>query len=78
MADGAAKAELSKLYFGRLDGPGEPRVVTGGVCYCCRTAISSGPDGSLYAAWRHVDSGNIRDIAFAVSRDNGRTFATPI
>ena len=77
-ADGAAKAQLSKLYFSRLAGSGDAQVVTGGVCYCCKTAVAAGPDGSLYAAWRHVYPGNIRDIAFTVSRDNGRTFAAPI
>jgi hypothetical protein len=76
--DGAAKAELSKLYFSRLDGSGDPRALTGGVCYCCKTAVAAGPNGSLYAAWRHVYPGNIRDIAFTVSRDNGRTFAAPL
>jgi len=34
-----------------------------------------------FAAWRHVYPGNIRDIAFTVSRDGGRTlrnrFASP-
>jgi hypothetical protein len=78
LSDGASKAELSKLYFSRLDGAGDPRALTGGVCYCCKTAIAAGSDGSLYAAWRHVYPGNIRDIAFTVSRDNGRTFATPV
>ena len=76
-ADGSARAQLSKLYFGRLDGSGTPRALTGGVCYCCKTAVAAGPDGSLFAAWRHVYPGNIRDIAFTVSRDGGRTFAAP-
>jgi len=78
MSDGAAKAQLSKLYFSRLDGTDDPRPLTGGVCYCCKTAVAAGRDGSLYAAWRHVYPGNIRDIAFTVSRDNGRTFAAPL
>jgi hypothetical protein len=77
-ADGAARAQLSKLYFGRLDGSDTPRALTGGVCYCCKTAVAAGPDGSLFAAWRHVYPGNIRDIAFTVSRDGGRTFAAPL
>ena len=34
-------------------------------------------DGTLFAAWRHVYPGNIRDIAFTTSRDGGRTFAAP-
>lgn len=76
-ADGAAKAQLSKLYFGDVDAGGA-RVVTGGVCYCCKTSIAASADGSLYAVWRHVYPGNIRDIAFTSSRDDGRSFAPPI
>ena len=70
-ADSVAKAQLSKLYIGGV-------AVTGGVCYCCKTALATGPDGAIYAAWRHVYPGNIRDIAFTVSRDNSRTFAAPV
>jgi hypothetical protein len=33
---------------------------------------------TLYAAWRHVFPGNLRDIAFMASRDGGRTFGRPI
>jgi hypothetical protein len=76
-ADGAARAQRSKLYFARLGDPGA-EALTGGVCYCCKTALTTGADGSIYAAWRHVYPGNIRDIAFTVSRDGGRTFAPPI
>ena len=75
--DGVARAQLSKLFFARLDGPESARELTGGVCYCCKTTIATGADGSIYAAWRHVYPGNIRDIAFTVSRDGGRTFAPP-
>ena len=82
-ADGAARAQLSKLYFSRLDdlsGGSEAtgRAIAGGVCYCCKTALAAGADGSIFAAWRHVYPGNIRDIAFTVSRDGGRTFPEPI
>jgi len=77
-ADGAARAQLSKLYFARVDDPSSAKAVTGGVCYCCKTAVATGPDGSIYAAWRHVYPGNIRDIAFTLSRDGGRTFAAPL
>ena len=75
--DVVAKLQLSKLYFARLDGSIPPVALTGGVCYCCKTALAAGPDGSLYAAWRHVYPGNIRDIAFSLSRDGGRTFSAP-
>jgi hypothetical protein len=76
--DGVAMAQKSKLYFASLDGSIAPHAVTGGVCYCCKTALAIGPSGAIFAAWRHVYPGNLRDIAFALSRDGGKTFATPI
>lgn len=76
--DGVAMAQKSKLYFAALDGSVPPRALTGGVCYCCKTALASGPNGARYIAWRHVYPGNIRDIAFVVSQDGGRTFAPPV
>lgn len=75
--DGVAMAQKSKLFVSALDRSIEPTAITGGVCYCCKTAlVSSG--GAVYAAWRHVYPGNIRDIAFTMSRDGGRTFAPPV
>jgi hypothetical protein len=76
--DGVAMAERSKLYFAPLDGSTPPTAVTGGVCYCCKTALATAADGSIHMAWRHVYPGNIRDIAFTASRDGGRTFAAPV
>lgn len=76
--DGVAMAQLSQLYVAPLDGSVAPQAVTGGVCYCCKTAIAAGPGNSLYLAWRHVYASNMRDIAFTVSRDGGRTFAAPV
>ena len=76
--DGAARAQLSKLYVGPIDGSEGPRIVTGGVCYCCKTALTATGDGALYAAWRHVYPGNLRDIAFSMSRDGGLTFSPPL
>ncbi|HET9267196.1 MAG TPA: hypothetical protein VFO31_03495 [Vicinamibacterales bacterium] len=32
----------------------------------------------MYVAWRHVYPGNVRDIAFTMSNDGGKTFAAPI
>ena len=79
--DGVAMAQRSGLYYTRVDtgssAPVAERELAKGVCYCCKTALAAGPDGALYAAWRHVYAGNIRDIAFASSRDAGRTFAEP-
>jgi hypothetical protein len=76
--DGVARAQLSKLFFGRVSATAAPTAITGGVCYCCKTALVAGADGSLYAAWRHVYPGNRRDIAFTVSRDAGRSFSAPV
>ena len=76
--DGVAMAQKSKLFVGSLDGSLPPRAITGGVCYCCKTALVSEPSGRIYAAWRHVYSGNLRDMAFAMSRDGGRAFSEPV
>jgi len=76
--DGAERARMSKVFFGRLGESADPRPISDGVCYCCKTALATGADGSIYAAWRHVYPGNIRDIAFAMSRDRGRTFSGPV
>ena len=76
--EGHMSPEQSKLYLGSIDGIAPPRPITGGVCYCCKTAIATGPDGSVFAAWRHVYPGNIRDIAFTASHDGGKTFAAPL
>jgi hypothetical protein len=75
--DGVARALLSKLFFARIDSADSVHAVTGGVCYCCKTAIATAKNGAIYAAWRHVYPGNVRDIAFTMSTDGGRTFAVP-
>jgi hypothetical protein len=76
-ADGAARAQLSKLFFANLSQPDSSRALTGGVCYCCKTTLATDAAGTIYAAWRHVYDGNIRDIAFTKSTDGGRTFTPP-
>ena len=77
--DGVAMAQKSGVYYAAADetATGE-RELAKGVCYCCKTTLAAGPDGSLYAAWRHVYPGNLRDIAFTSSGDGGRTFAPPV
>jgi hypothetical protein len=76
--DGVAMAQLSELYVANLDGTAAPRGITGGVCYCCKTALTTTPAGTINIAWRHVYPGNLRDIAFASSKDGGRTFSAPL
>lgn len=50
----------------------------GGTCVCCRTAIATAPDGSVYAAWRKVFPGNVRETVLAKSSDGGQTFSAPV
>jgi hypothetical protein len=73
--DGVAMAQRSGLYYA-ADGVPE-RELFKGVCYCCKTALAAGPKGEIYAAWRHVFAGNMRDMGFTMSRDGGKTF-TPL
>jgi hypothetical protein len=76
--DAVASAQLSKLYTATLDDGASSHAITGGVCYCCKTAIVAGTEsGDIYLAWRHVYPKNIRDIAFTESHDGGRTFTAP-
>jgi hypothetical protein len=77
-SDGVERAQRSKLFFAPLEDPAGLREITGGVCYCCKTALAAAGDGGIYMAWRHVYPGNLRDIAFAMSRDGGRTFGPPV
>lgn len=74
--DGAAMAQRSSLYYASSSaGTATERELFKGVCYCCKTAMATGPDGTLYAAWRHVFAGNFRDMGFTSSRDGGKSFA---
>lgn len=75
--DAVATAQLSKLYMATLDDGASSHAITGGVCYCCKTAIVAGTESDIFVAWRHVYPQNIRDMAFTESRDGGRTFTTP-
>ena len=78
-ADAVARARRSQLFVSALDGSLPPTAIARGVCYCCKTALAAGPDGSVYAAWRHVFAGSHRDIAFTMSRDGtAGTFAEPV
>jgi hypothetical protein len=74
--DGVAMAQRSGLYYASIaGGRATERELFKGVCYCCKTAIATGPKGEIFAAWRHVFAGNYRDMGFTVSRDGGRSFS---
>jgi hypothetical protein len=64
------------VYHGILaaDGRRIETVIATGVCFCCKTAVAVDARGTVYAAWRHIFPGSLRDIAFARSTDGGRHF----
>ncbi|HTE47093.1 MAG TPA: sialidase family protein, partial [Gemmatimonadaceae bacterium] len=74
--DPTERAGLSKLYFSSLDGTHAVQI-TQSVCYCCKTSLVTAGK-NVYGVWRHVYPGSQRDIAFAMSRDGGKTFSGPI
>jgi hypothetical protein len=74
--DPTERAGLSHLYFSSLDGK-RATVITNSVCYCCKTSLVSAGN-NIYAVWRHVYPGSMRDMAFSMSTDRGRTFSSPV
>jgi hypothetical protein len=54
------------------------RVGTGEACPCCRTALTSAADGTVFIGWRQVLPGNVRDIVVARSNDQGVTWSGPV
>ncbi|HXW06979.1 MAG TPA: sialidase family protein [Vicinamibacterales bacterium] len=77
--DGVAMAQRSGLYYASANRTSSAeRELANGVCYCCKTAMVAASDGAIFGAWRHVYPGNLRDIAFTVSLDGGKSFSTPV
>lgn len=62
---------------GRTWAPSRP-IHTAPTCPCCRTALALGPDGTLYAAWRKIFDGDVRDVVVMASRDGGGTWEAPV
>jgi hypothetical protein len=77
--DSVAQAQKSGLYYANAAAsPIAERELSKGVCYCCKTSMAIGSAGEIFAAWRHVYPGDLRDMAFTVSRDGGRSFSDPV
>ncbi len=55
----------------------EARVATD-VCFCCKTSVATGPNGTTFVAFRHIYPTNLRDMAVSRSTDGGRTFEPPV
>lgn len=47
-------------------------------CVCCRTAVTTSADGTVYVAWRKIFDGNIRETVISRSMDAGETFSPPV
>jgi len=54
------------------------RISLNETCPCCRTTIAADGHGLVYAAWRAVFPGNVRDIVVARSADHGVTWSDPV
>ena len=67
------------IFHASWKGAGErsEQPVQASVCFCCKTAVATAGE-HVYAAWRHIYPGSLRDIAVARSTDNGATFGTPM
>lgn len=47
-------------------------------CVCCRTSMATGPDGTLYVAWRKIMDRGVRETVVARSTDGGQAFSPPV
>jgi len=43
-------------------------------CECCRTTLLTAADGALWLAYRDHAEGDVRNMAYAISRDGGASF----
>lgn len=48
------------------------------VCPCCKTSITTAPDGKVFVSWRQVLEGDFRHIAVASSANGGESFENPV
>lgn len=54
------------------------RVIDANACPCCRTALATAADGSVYVAWRKVYPGNVRDVVVARKAPGAADFGAPV
>lgn len=73
------RASGSQIRVARVEDGGriirETAVLDQSSCPCCRTNLAVGPDGRVYAVWRHEYESGERDIVIAHSDDGGETFS---
>lgn len=76
-----SEPEGSTLYFASTkgrDGFGTTRIIAHHTCQCCRTNILVDSTGIIHVAWRTIFHDSIRDMAYSVSKDSGKTFSSPV
>lgn len=76
--EGKSAAYLTRSTDGGRTWEPNRRVAGGDACPCCRTALATTADGTVFVAWRQVLPGDVRDIVVARSRDHGRTWSGPV
>ena len=74
--EGKSAAYVSSSLDGGRTWSTNRRIAAGEACPCCRTALATSEDGTLFAAWRAVQD-SIRDIVLARSSDSGSSFSQP-
>ena len=73
---GGPRQDIFHASLGK-DGTWSERSVAANVCFCCKTAIAAAGE-HVYAAYRNIYPGSVRDITVSRSSDNGATFGQPI
>ncbi len=76
--EGKSAAYLTRSTDGGRTWEPNRRVATGEACPCCRAALATASDGTVYVAWRQVLPGNVRDMVVAKSTDHGNTWTAPV
>ena len=76
--EGTSSVFLTRSTDGGATWEANRRITQTEACPCCRTAVATDSDGTLYVAWRIVNPGNVRDIVVARSTDHGATFSDPV
>ena len=56
---------------------GKNTKVDDNTCVCCRIALATTLDGTVYVAWRKIFEGNVRETVVARSSDGGETYSSP-
>lgn len=76
--DGSSATYMTRSTDGGASWAPNVRVAASESCPCCRTAIATASDGTLYLAWRTLMEGNIRDIVVARSDNGGKSWGQEV